>query len=380
MADTTYVNGVTLTDADWFNDVNRLHYTIFLDPSTLSSAKTSLAMGGVGRSQNAALAASVGASALTINLQSKALATASATDPIRIPYRNATVGTGDYAELDVTASSSLVISSGSTMGARNGIPFRLWIVSFNDAGTQRIGAINCVTSAANITSGSDVTSIFGLAAWGIASAVSEGGVGAADSAQVFYANAAVTSKAYTVLGYMTWETGLTTAGTWDAVPTRIQMFGPGVSLPGQPVQKQGQVLGTSTTGTTAVPHDNTVPTSGEGDQYMTVTITPSSAANVLNNKITGHFGQSNASSWLAMSLYQDATNSLATAIELNATANGSIELVLEHDTLAGTSASTTMKMRAGGDTGATTTFNGQAGVQHYGGACASRMYVTELMG
>lgn len=28
------MNGVTLTDSDWFNDVNRLHYTIFNDPAT----------------------------------------------------------------------------------------------------------------------------------------------------------------------------------------------------------------------------------------------------------------------------------------------------------------------------------------------------------
>lgn len=38
MSDTTFTNGVTLTDADWFNDVNRLHYTIFGDPATGSAA------------------------------------------------------------------------------------------------------------------------------------------------------------------------------------------------------------------------------------------------------------------------------------------------------------------------------------------------------
>lgn len=38
MSDTTFTNGVTLTDADWFNDVNRLHYTIFNDPADLPAA------------------------------------------------------------------------------------------------------------------------------------------------------------------------------------------------------------------------------------------------------------------------------------------------------------------------------------------------------
>lgn len=43
MADTTFTNGVTLTDEDWFNDVNRLHYTIFGDPANLAAVRTTLA-------------------------------------------------------------------------------------------------------------------------------------------------------------------------------------------------------------------------------------------------------------------------------------------------------------------------------------------------
>lgn len=34
MSSTTFVNGVTLTDSDWFQDVDRLHYTIFGDPAS----------------------------------------------------------------------------------------------------------------------------------------------------------------------------------------------------------------------------------------------------------------------------------------------------------------------------------------------------------
>lgn len=42
MSDTTFTNAVTLTDADWFNDVNRLHYTIFGDPATAEDALAAL--------------------------------------------------------------------------------------------------------------------------------------------------------------------------------------------------------------------------------------------------------------------------------------------------------------------------------------------------
>lgn len=43
MSDTNFVNGITLTDADWFNDVNRLHYTILGDPSNIAALRTTLA-------------------------------------------------------------------------------------------------------------------------------------------------------------------------------------------------------------------------------------------------------------------------------------------------------------------------------------------------
>jgi len=42
MSDTNFTNNVTLTDADWFNDLNRLHYTILGDPATLAALKTTI--------------------------------------------------------------------------------------------------------------------------------------------------------------------------------------------------------------------------------------------------------------------------------------------------------------------------------------------------
>ena len=45
MADTTFVNNVTLTDSDWFNDLNRLHYTILGDPADASAVRNTLGIG-----------------------------------------------------------------------------------------------------------------------------------------------------------------------------------------------------------------------------------------------------------------------------------------------------------------------------------------------
>lgn len=45
MADTTYVDGVTVLTADTMNDVNRVVYTILADPADVAAAKTALGLG-----------------------------------------------------------------------------------------------------------------------------------------------------------------------------------------------------------------------------------------------------------------------------------------------------------------------------------------------
>lgn len=234
-----------------------------------------LVRGGVSYPDNLSLALSVGASALTIALKDRNGNDPTTANPIRVPFRNVTPATGDFAELYVTAATSIVVSSGSTLGTSNNVAFRLWIVAFNDGGTFRLGVINCLSA----------TSIFPLAGWGIASSTAEGGAGAADSAHVFYTGTAVTSKAYTVLGYVTYESGLATAGTWSAVPTRAQLYGPGVPLPGQTIQHvSAEGSGSSTTSTTAT------------DVTGTMSVTLTSAANIVDVRCDFYAQVSNVAS------------------------------------------------------------------------------------
>jgi hypothetical protein len=257
--------------------------------------------------------------------------------------------------------------------ATDATAFRLWIVAFNDGGTLRLGAINCLSG----------TSIYPLAGWGIASSTAEGGAGAADSAQVFYTGSAVTSKAYTVLGYMTWETGLTTAGTWDAVPTRIQLFGPDVRLPGEVVQIAENYDAALATGTTDLPQDDSIPQNTEGDEYIDQAITPTSAANKLEIEHQGSYSHSGTLGQIGVALFQDSTaNALAaTLMGRDASAGSSGIAVLNHSMRSGTTSATTFKIRAGESTGTggTVSFNGSGGTRLFGGVCSSFMRVREVM-
>jgi hypothetical protein len=339
------------------------------DGSILARKLAASSMGAFVGMINGSIVPSVAGSALTIALKTLAGTDPSATDPVYVVFRSVTPATGDFTVLTVTAATSLVVSSGSSLGvAANNTAFKLWPVGFNDGGTFRLGVINCL-------SGKD---IFPLAAWGIATSTAEGGAGGADLAHTFYTGAAVAAKAYIPLGYMTWETGLAAAGTWSAGPTRTQLFGHGVPLPGTSVQTVMSQTGAMTTGATAIPFDDTIPQNTEGDQYLSKAITPSSAANVLRIDAGIHAGSSAASMWNQAALFQDSVASaLASAMGFQATATGIAPTTIHHEMLAGLTTQTTFKVRAGGTSG-TTTFNGAGGLRYHGGSLSSYLKIEEI--
>lgn len=134
----------------------------------------------------------------------------------------------------------------------------------------------------------------------------------------------------------------------------------------------------STTGTTAVPADDTIPQNTEGDEYMTLAITPKNATNKLRIQAKGTFAQSTAGSAIVMALFQDTTaNALDVAVILQPTAGGQVTLYIDYTMDAGTTSSTTFKIRAGAASGTTTTFNGTGGSRRYGGASVSSIKITE---
>lgn len=212
---------------------------------------------------NGTISESHAASAVTFALKTLAGADPSVNDPVLVAFRNAAAGTGNYVYRTITTPVSVTISSGSTMGFSNGTPGKLWLPLFDDAGTVRMGAINCLSGK----------NIYPLGQMPLASSTAEGGAGASDSAHVFYTGTAVTSKAYILLGYASYEAGLTTAGTWDASPTRIQLFGAGVPLPGQSIRT---VHDTTTTAGTTTSATYAALTNG---QSLSITLT--SAANLV---------------------------------------------------------------------------------------------------
>lgn len=317
--------------------------------------------------KNVSLDATVDSGALTISLIGWDGNAPSGTNKVTIPFRSATAGDGSMASAAITSANTLVISSGSLLGTSNSVPFRLWIVAFNDGGTIRLGAVNC-------------DAFYPLRDNVLGSSSAEGGAGAADSSQVIYSGSAVSSKPIRVLGYLDWNNGLSAAGTWNAEPDEIQIFHPGIRLPGERVQIIRSTDGTLSTGTTAMPNDDTTPQNNEGDQYMSQAITPGDVQNILVIRHQGNYSAATAVT-VSVALFQDSNaGALAAGGHVQSAGGESAPIAVNYKMLANTTSPTTFKIRAGTNTGSTLSFNGTSGSQRYNGLWNSILEIEELMG
>lgn len=154
---------------------------------------------------NLTLAASVGSSALTIALKNKAGSDPSGGDPVKIGFRNATSATGTYSQVTATAATSLVISSGSTLGHESATARYIYVYAINNAGTIELAA-----SASRYDDGT------------ILSTTAEGGAGAADSPTAIYSTTARSNVAARLIGRM--SSTQATAGTWASTMSEISVF------------------------------------------------------------------------------------------------------------------------------------------------------------
>ena len=135
--------------------------------------------------------------------------------------------------------------------------------------------------------------------------------------------------------------------------------------------------GAVATGTTTIPNDDTIPQNTEGDEYMTLAITPTSATNKLLIEAVW-VGAHTSTIYETMALFQDSTADALAAVGDYRAGNELMTLTLRHYMTSGTTSSTTFKVRVGGSGGNTTTFNGVGGARYYGGICASSITISEI--
>lgn len=148
------------------------------------------------------------------------------------------------------------------------------------------------------------------------------------------------------------------------------------------VQQVSVVDGALATGTTpTLTIADTIPQNDEGDEFMTLSITPKNVNNILVIEIIGQFAHSTTADYMLGALFQDSIAdalSVAQAAKEGA-ANTLTSIHLRHIMTAGTLSSTTFKFRAGSQNAGTTSFNGQSGARIWGGVSGSSMIITEYI-
>lgn len=135
---------------------------------------------------------------------------------------------------------------------------------------------------------------------------------------------------------------------------------------------------THTTLSTALPFDDTIPQNTEGTEVLTATITPTKATHRLRIEVEAVGAPGSSTSW-AVALFQDSTaNALAARGNNIGVADQISTVALSHEMAAGTTSSTTFKVRAGANTGNLYP-NGISSGRRLGGVSAWRLRVTEIV-
>lgn len=156
---------------------------------------------------NLGLSASVSANALTIALkQSDGSTNPSAGSPVKVGFRSATSATGSYSEVSATSATSIVVSSGSTLGQVSGQPQYIYVYALNNAGT-----IELAVSGSNVFDEGSVQTT-----------TAEGGAGAADAKNTLYSTTARSNVGIRLIGRI--KSTQTTAGTWAASVSEISLI------------------------------------------------------------------------------------------------------------------------------------------------------------
>lgn len=142
------------------------------------------------------------------------------------------------------------------------------------------------------------------------------------------------------------------------------------------LQIQKYETGAYASGGTAIPYDNTIPQNTEGDQFMSLAITPKSATSLLKIDVITILN-SNATKTLVSALFQDSTAS-ALACSASSVSNTFFSVQsFSHYMTSGTTSSTTFKVRCGCEAGGNTYFNGAPAGALYGGVLSSSITITE---
>lgn len=171
------------------------------------------------------------------------------------------------------------------------------------------------------------------------------------------------------------------SGDTFTIPSGVTVANSGTATGfGKVVQVVHVQDGAVATGTTTIPLDDTTPQNTEGDEFMTLAITPTNASNKLEITVITNGSSSATGIFQTAALFQDSTAGALSAMTHKGPQSGTagVNIAFKHRMTAGTTSSTTFKVRIGGHSASTITFNGYSAGRVFAGVMASSITITEI--
>ena len=243
------------------------------------TTNTTLADPGYGPTQlahlmscvNCGISAAASASNILFTLTDEGGSSLSSTDPAVVCFRADTTTTAEVSCQKITSGPTLSIHTASNLGVTGTTQaFRVWLALFNDAGTVRLGGI--------VATNYSTLGVLSLDEANAASSTTCSGCTTANSAKTWYSTVGVTGKFFRIIGYVDFP-AWGTQGVWQTA-TLVHMCSWSCVLPGRPT---GNIKTVTVTATDA----GTASTSYANNTAMEVSITPSSAANLVRVTMQG---------------------------------------------------------------------------------------------
>ena len=152
----------------------------------------------------------------------------------------------------------------------------------------------------------------------------------------------------------------------------------GVYIKNHVVQVKNFQTGAMDTTATILPRDDTIPQNDEGKEFMSLAITPISSSSDLIIETELNL-DTTVTNYMTVALFQDSNvNAISAAYIHMGGVQETKRIHLKFKMTAGTTSSTTFKVRAGLNAAATVTLNGTNSSRLLGGVCTSYMQITEI--
>jgi hypothetical protein len=214
--------------------------------------------------------------------------------------------------------------------------------------------------------------------------IANGGTGQTTAVAAFDALAPTTTKGDLIVHNGTDNVRLAVGPTNGHVLTVDSAEASGVKWAASGGGKVAQVVvaktSTPVSTTSQIPTDNTIPQQTEGAEFLTATITPTNASSTLIIEFRS-WGTNNTNCNLSVALFRDSTaNAIQVTTVTNSVSNHNVPTILLATVSAGSTATTTFKIRFGPNV-ATTSFmlRSNSVASFFGGSDSAILTITEIL-